>query len=72
MPTPFEPVKEIAYRKPYHVGAVLPGYKNSILTLSVQPSETGTLAYLEYLFFDQPGSEAAKLVALVREGLRRV
>ena len=66
-----EPVKEIAYRKPYHVGAVLPGHKDSILTLSVQPNVAGTLAYFEYLFFDQPGSEAARLVGLVREGLRR-
>jgi uncharacterized protein YndB with AHSA1/START domain len=65
-----EPVKELAYRKPYHAGAVLPGHNHSILTLSVQPNEAGTLAYIEYLFYAQPSAEAALVVAGVVKQLR--
>jgi len=65
-----EPRKEIAYRKPYHVGALLRTHNNSILTLSVQPNEAGTLAYLEYLFFNQPAADSANQVALLLNGLR--
>ena len=65
------PPKEIAYRKPYHVGALLPEHNHSILTLSVQPNEAGAIAYFEYLFFNRPAAESARLVAAVRDGLRR-
>jgi uncharacterized protein YndB with AHSA1/START domain len=64
------PPKEIAYRKPYHLGAVLPEHNHSILTLSVQPNEAGAIAYFEYLFYNQPPAEASSVVNAVREGLR--
>ena len=63
------PPMEIAYRKPYHIGALLPAHNQSILTLSAQPAETGTLLYLEYLFFNQSPAIAGALVASVKAAL---
>lgn len=65
-----EPPMQLSYRKPYYAGSLLPEQNRSILTLSVQPEDIGTLLYLEYLFFDQPLAVSGRVVAGVLTSLR--
>ena len=65
-----QPRKELAYRKPYYVGALLPENNHSILTVSVQPENLGTVLYLEYLFFEQPPAMASSVVLGILSQLR--
>jgi uncharacterized protein YndB with AHSA1/START domain len=55
------PAWERVLRNDSHLCCVMPDHNGSILTVSVQPSPDGSVAYAEFLLFDQSASATAAI-----------